>query len=89
MARKYAHLYRKICDRAFHLYLRDVDSLRSLYGRLEIDVSRMLIARMKRDKLVDAICAQEFGVDEYIEYKAQCLEWDRCRDFVEGKVVNI
>jgi len=85
MSIEHAHLFRAISNRAFHYFLQDLDTLRSKVNRLDMELSRVFVARMDRRKLVDTLTANDFGTDAYISYKAQCLEWDRCQDFCNGK----
>lgn len=78
---EYAHLYGDISARAFQLYLKDLDTLRSKYRRCEIDVPYTMIARLPRDKVVNAILAMEFGIEALIEYISESKARDRDKEF--------
>lgn len=83
--REHAHLFRDMSRQAFHLYTKDMDTLRNRYTRASVDIGRTLINRLKRTQLVNAILADQFGADAVMDYISQCREWDEMKDFVENK----
>jgi hypothetical protein len=83
--RKYKDVYREMSERAFRLHMKDLDTLKNLYGRSSVDVPKMFITRMKRPQLVNAILATEYTADAVIEYISQCKEWDDMKAFVQQK----
>lgn len=80
-----ARLFSKISNRAFHLHLKDMDTLRNKFSHTQIDIPKMMIAKMKRKQLVHALLADEFGGDAVMDYISQCRQWDEDKNFVEGK----
>lgn len=82
--RNFAHLFRQISERAFHLHRKDLDSLRNMFMHKRVDVSRIAIARMKRPQLVNAIVAAEFGAEALMDYISQCSEWDETEKLLLG-----
>ena len=84
-AREHAHLFSQMSNRAFDLYLTDMDTLRNKYGRVQIDIPKTLIGRMKRPQLVNALLADEFSAEAVMDYISQCKEWDEMKSFVENR----
>ena len=78
---EYSHLYGDISDRAFQLFMKDLDTLRSKYRRCELDIPTTMIARLPRDKVVNALLAVEFGVEALIEYISECKARNRDKEF--------
>lgn len=81
--REYAHLFREISNRAFILHEKDLDTLKNRFGRIEVDISRIVVSKMKRKQLVNAILAYEFGSEAVMDYISQCNEWDEMKKAVE------
>ena len=85
MVREHAHLFGQISNRAFQLFLKDMDTLRNHYARAQVDIAKLAINRMKRPQLVNAILAAEFGGDAVMDYISQCKDWDADKNYVEGR----
>lgn len=73
---QYGHLYSKISDRLFQLGLKDMDTLRNKYQRLNIDISRIAVMKMKRHQVINGIAADDFGSEAIQAYFVQCRQWD-------------
>lgn len=80
---QYGHLFGKISDRLFQLHLKDMDTLRNKYQRLNIDISRMAVMKMKQNQVVNGIVADEFGTEAVQAYFTQCRQWDDLRHAIE------
>lgn len=81
--REHAEKFNQISSRAFDLHLKDLDTLKNRFARVEIDVSRLVLAKMKRSQLIHAILANEFGAEAVMDYISQCREWDEMKALVE------
>lgn len=67
--------------RGFQLFQIDLDTLRNKYRRCAIDLPTAMIARLPRAKLVNALLAEEYGVEALIEYISECKARERDKEF--------
>lgn len=69
-----------ITHRAFMLYQKDIETLRSkVIATADIDLPIAYYKRIKKNDLIDTLLKREFGIGAFREYKRYCKEWDEIK----------
>ena len=75
----------QIADYAFRMHMMDLDTLRNKVQRQQKDLPRSFVNGMKRNDLINAAIADEFGNDAVMDYIMQTKQHEENEKFVNGK----
>ncbi len=84
MSFKHEAKFNEMTERAFHWHMQDIDTLKSKVQRLNHELPRTFVWKMKRKDLVNALLADRFGNDAVMDYISQIKQWKDDEAFVNG-----